>query len=136
MYGGGCRSGAFTGTSLDRARCHVVRLDLGWNGLDGALPWDNASLDSLRHLVVLDLASDPDDATALRGRLPAVGLGALTDLQSLRLDSNRLSGGLPSDLAEIAALGVLTTLDLRGRMVKVAVLARPWLATSSSSGCI
>ena len=111
VFPGGCRSGSVTGTSDDLAQCSIVRLDLPGNRLDGSLPWDDMDVFELRHLVVLDLGSDATDATALKGSLPD-GLGNFTSLEKLVLSHNRLEGGLPSQLADIAARGTLETLDL------------------------
>ena len=73
----------------------LTGLDLGGNGLSGAIP---ASIGNLANLHTLDLSSN-----ALSGAIPSQ-IGNLTNLQTLYLSDNELSGEIPSSIGNLASL--------------------------------
>ncbi len=74
---------------------HLERLSLGNNQLSEAIPAELANLTRL-HTLYLNI-------NQLSGAIP-VELSALSNLQWLRLGSNQLSGGIPSELSNLTRL--------------------------------
>jgi Leucine-rich repeat (LRR) protein len=67
------------------------------NGLKGTIPSEIQYLSTLR---ILDLSDNPD----LVGTIPRK-IGALTNLNEIRLSQTSLSGSIPSSLAQFEWLG-------------------------------
>ena len=76
----GCSSGNVSGTPDDLARCVVVRISLGSNGLTGGL--SHSSILKLPYLAEIDISDN-----ALEGDLPEA-LSELSFLRELDLDTN------------------------------------------------
>ncbi len=74
---------------------HVIKLDLGANGLNGRLPPEIGNLVMLREL---DL-----HANDLQGPIPAE-IGNLVNLEVLQLQDNALEGPLPDGLSQLTNL--------------------------------
>jgi hypothetical protein len=66
----------------------IIRVDLPYNNLAGALPWELAGLESLQFF------SAPRNI--IKGQLPKQ-LGLLADLQAIDLTNNRISGSIPTE---------------------------------------
>ena len=75
----------------------VTKLELGYNGLSGAIPSEIGTLGHLERLFL--------HGNALRGEIPSE-LGTLVNLTNLSLSENQLHGTIPQEL------GNLTNLDM------------------------
>ena len=81
LYPNGCSSGSVTGTRADRARCHIVEINLEGNGLvSSQLP---EGIFNLPYLETLNLANN-----SISGQLPVPDLraGMSMDLRSNSMD--------------------------------------------------
>ena len=109
-----------TGTDLDYARCAVVLLDLAGNNLAGALAFE--PLDGRAGPISLGGASR-DSSVVVRDR-------GLRDLQRIELAGNRLSGAVPSWMAE---LDDLQSVDLIGNTFTYSSASFPLIDACASS---
>jgi hypothetical protein len=89
--------GEWEGVTVD-AEGRVVKLDLVYNNLAGALPRE---IQQLSALTFLDLGDNK-----LTGAIPAE-LGQLEALTTLGLNDNQLSEAIPAELAQLPALEAL-----------------------------
>ena len=112
----------------------VTSLELGENGLAGAIPSELGDLAALEHL---DLGGNQ-----LTGPIPPE-LGRLSRLKRLDLDSNRFTGTVPTELGDLANLEELRlarngslTGPIPAELGRLSKLTSIWLARTGVSGPI
>ena len=115
------------------AEGRVVRLDLRFNALTGAIPPELGNLATLEWLVL--------PHNALTGPIPPE-LGNLSELEELALHANALTGAIPPELGNLAALEglYLASNDLTGsippELGNLGALKILWLASNDLTGPI
>jgi hypothetical protein len=98
-YGVYCRA---DGESVDELRLSYWDRVVSYNIQNGQLPWELVLLTNLK---IMDLGTD---GLGIGGSIPSE-LGALTSLEFLRVDHNRMTGTIPSELGQLLSL---TSLDI------------------------